>query len=92
MRIGWLRRCGRWRRRWASGRRWLLWRVRRVPGVRIGLFFLLMRAMIVLRQGGAGERDKERRQGGGEHSHDATPSSGRTVTTLNMPECMCINR
>ena len=57
------------------------------------LLLLLVRGMIWrLRQRGAGEGDEERRQSGGEHPHDATPSSGRTVTTLNMPACMCMSR
>ena len=39
---------------------------------------------------GAGGED-QRSQGDSEAVHDAAPSMGRTVTTLNMPACMCIS-
>ncbi len=36
-------------------------------------------------------REEQRREGDGEAVHDAAPSMGRTVTTLNIPACMCIS-
>ncbi|MEY4241974.1 MAG: hypothetical protein RJA14_1670 [Pseudomonadota bacterium] len=38
---------------------------------------------------GAGGKDQGS-EGDGETVHDAAPSMGRTVTTLNIPACMCI--
>jgi hypothetical protein len=34
---------------------------------------------------------QQRGEGGQKADHDAAPSRGRTVTTLNMPACMCIS-
>ena len=36
-------------------------------------------------------REDQRREGDGGTVHDAAPSMGRTVTTLNIPACMCIS-
>ena len=43
---------------------------------------------------GEGRRGDEhqRQQGDGGADHEAAPSMGRTVTTLNIPACMCISR
>lgn len=49
---------------------------------------------MALGQGGAacGQHQGGERQGEGKGLHEAAPASGRTVTTLNMPACMCIRR
>src|SRR3546814_4054593 len=46
-------------------------------------------AMILLRQGGRGDRRDEDAH---ERLHAASPSSGRTVTTRNIPACMWSSR
>jgi hypothetical protein len=35
--------------------------------------------------------EQQRRHTGQKPDHAAPPSRGRTVTTLNMPACMCIS-
>jgi hypothetical protein len=40
-------------------------------------------------QGASGQ--DQRSEGEGETVHDAAPSMGRTVTTLNMPACICMS-
>ncbi len=49
---------------------------------------------VALGQGGTARSQHQRRerQGEGKRLHEAAPASGRTVTTLNMPACMCIRR
>lgn len=47
-----------------------------------------------LGHGGTGGQYQGQNRDGGEQgaAHRAAPSSGRTVTTLNIPACMCISR
>lgn len=49
---------------------------------------------VALGQGGTARSQHQgrERQGEGKGLHEAAPASGRTVTTLNMPACMCIRR
>ncbi len=49
---------------------------------------------VALGQGGTARSQHQgrERQGEGKRLHEAAPASGRTVTTLNMPACMCIRR
>ncbi len=49
---------------------------------------------VALGQGGTARSQHQGREGQGEGKrlHEAAPASGRTVTTLNMPACMCIRR
>ena len=49
-------------------------------------------ARMTLRQDSAGRGGQEQwDEADGSADHDEAPSIGRTVTTLNMPACMCIN-
>ena len=67
-----------------------------MPGVRIGLGLrravACMIRMAILGEGG--RRDAQHRTDEDQNgpSHAGSPSRGRTVTTLNMPACMCIRR
>lgn len=68
-------------RRLCDGRRSCCGNVTRMTGVALG-------------QGGTARSQHQGREGQGEGKrlHEAAPASGRTVTTLNMPACMCIRR
>ena len=68
-------------RRLCGGRRSRCGSVTRMTGVALG-------------QGGSARSQHQGREGQGEGKrlHEAAPASGRTVTTLNMPACMCIRR
>ena len=55
---------------------------------RLGRLAMVMRVGILGSLADLGEGGGED-GGGGEGDHAASPSSGRTVTTLNIPACMC---
>ena len=64
---------------------------RLVSGVRIRCGCLNFMRRMILRSSRHGGGENQWRDECGDHLHDATPSRGRMVTTLNMPECMCIS-
>ena len=51
-------------------------------------------APVALGDGGTGGQHQGQNRDSGEQgaAHRAAPSSGRTVTTLNIPACMCISK
>jgi hypothetical protein len=67
-----------------------------MAGVRVRLGRLLGMArvpgMTILSEGRRGDAQQQTGEDQDNPSHAPSPSSGRTVTTLNMPACMCIRR
>jgi len=49
------------------------------------------RVMLMILRGRHARGGQQRKEGDQKPDHAGTPSSGRTVTTLNMPACMCIS-
>ena len=65
-------------------------RCRRLRPWRRGHRMARVRILGLGAEGAGGENQGS--EGDGEAVHDAAPSMGRTVTTLNMPACMCISK
>ncbi|MNK13248.1 hypothetical protein D3C87_313330 [compost metagenome] len=92
------RRRGRRRSRPRRGGAWLGFGrgprsgLRRTGGRGLGAMACM--PAVRLGQGGTGGQYQGQNCDGGEQgaAHRAAPSSGRTVTTLNIPACMCISR